>query len=142
MANLGFNPNIPNAGFQAGQSMHVQGAGSGMLMDLVAEWKKQRGEQRAFQQEKELVDDKLSKQPQEWKPQSMGEALSFARGKEGIDPDYEINLNNAIVKIGEGKNPWEIYQTIAQMYPKKSAELKRILIPGKDEENDFDSFFD
>jgi len=65
---------------------------------------------------------------------TTGQAL--VPGAKGWEPKgikkpegYAQSLSNAIKAINEGNDPWKVYQKTAQMFPKQSAELKRILIP-------------
>ena len=65
--------------------------------------------------------------PKEWKPRSMEEALNFERQKDTPD-EYSPDLNSAVEAIKKGANKIEVFQRIASKYPKKSAELKRIIM--------------
>jgi len=126
MADLGFNPNIPNAGFQAGQAMHVQGAGSGMLQDLVKMWQEDRGKKQDMSQRKELIDYESTAGI---KKLAFGEMIKQAYDN---PPEYDTDLQSAVNSIGQTTDEdtkIKIYQRIAGKYPKKSSDLKRILLP-------------
>ncbi len=45
-----------------------------------------------------------------------------------LPPDYKVNLLATIKAIEEGKNPYEVYRRMANLYPERSAELQRILL--------------
>jgi len=79
----GFSGGSATSGFQAGQAMNVQGAFGGMLQDLVAEWKKQKGEERGMQQKKELIEYE-----QGFK-QTPGEEMDIFRQKEQIKRGFQ-----------------------------------------------------
>jgi len=126
MANLGFNPQVPNAGFQAGQALHVQGAGTGMLQDLVKMWQEDRAKKQDVAQKKELIDYET-----EAGIKKLGFGEMFKQYYE-TPPEYTTDLQKAINESLSVKNEdasLEIFQRIAGKYPKKSAELKRILLP-------------
>jgi hypothetical protein len=50
---------------------------------------------------------------------------------------YAENLQSAVKAVQNGEDPWEVYQTMASIpgYAKKSAELKRILMPSGKEDD-------
>jgi len=83
----GFSGGSATSGFQAGQAMNVKGAFGGMLQDLVAEWKKQKGEERTFGMETqktmgmEVFKQKLKEESPLYKSQTKAyEALALKRG--------------------------------------------------------------
>ncbi len=50
--------------------------------------------------------------------------------KEKEEPEgYQESLSNAIQAVEQGMDSWKVFQKLAQAFPEKSAELKRILIP-------------
>lgn len=47
----------------------------------------------------------------------------------GVGENYSENLRRALSAVDAGQDEWKVYQKLAGMYPSKSSELKRILIP-------------
>jgi hypothetical protein len=63
----------------------------------------------------------------EWGYDKTGKVI-LTKKEVGLPEGYKESLANAVQAIKEGRDPWEVYQKMAAVFPTKSAEIKRILI--------------